>query len=55
MEALHLIVQERHLALEMSFSERLTPKGREKKHLQTNNKPEPKQLKLKKTHPSMWS
>jgi hypothetical protein len=56
MEALHSMVQERHLGLEMSSSERLTPEEeREKTHLQNNIKSKSEQLKLSKTDLSMWS
>jgi hypothetical protein len=37
-EVLYSTEQEQHLAIEMSSSESLTPKGRERAHLQNNNK-----------------
>jgi hypothetical protein len=46
--------QERHLALRMSTSERLTPDWREGENLQNNNKTKPEQLKLNKTYMSTW-
>jgi hypothetical protein len=49
-----LVDQERHLALEMSTSRTVQLKGRERSHLQNNNKAKPKQVKLSKTDLSTW-
>jgi hypothetical protein len=46
--------REWHLALEMLTTDQLTPKGRERAHLQNNIKAKLEQLKLSKTYPSMW-
>jgi hypothetical protein len=47
--------KELHLALGMPTSEWLTPEGREKEPTQNNKEANPKQLKLSKTYPSIWS
>jgi hypothetical protein len=43
------------LPLRCRPQEQLTPKGRERAHLQNNIKAKPEQLKLSKTYSSTWS